>query len=139
MTGKALTEEGLHVRADGAAKPLVEWLRFDGVSLEALKPFLPSDLDWDEALLEEVSEDARYAPYLARQEAELRDLRANEQIGLGDAFDYANVPGLSREMTERLQRAQPATLAAAGRVPGITPAALVAILVHAKQMNRQAA
>jgi len=61
---------------------------------------------------------------------------ARAALPLGDDFAYARVPGLSREMVERLQRARPATLADAGRVPGITPAALAALLVQAK---RQAA
>ena len=81
----------------------------------------------------ELAEDALYAPYLARQDKELRDLRAAESLPLGDDFPYAAIPGLSREMVERLSRARPATLAAAGRVPGITPAALAALLVHARR------
>jgi tRNA uridine 5-carboxymethylaminomethyl modification enzyme len=48
-------------------------------------------------------------------------------------MDYAAVPGLSNEMVERLERARPATLADAGRVRGITPAALATILVHARR------
>lgn len=83
----------------------------------------------------ELVEDARYAPYLARQEAELRDLHASEALRLSDTFDFAAVPGLSNEMVERLSRARPDTLAAAGRTPGVTPAALSALLVHAKRMH----
>ena len=85
------------------------------------------------ALEDEIVEDAVYAPYLARQEAELRDLRASEGLSLDDDFPFASVPGLSREMVERLTDARPPTLAAAGRVPGVTPAALAALLVHAKR------
>ena len=84
-------------------------------------------------LLEEVAEDAAYAPYLLRQESELRDLRASEGLRLGDGFPYSALSGLSREMVERLERAQPATLADAGRIPGITPAALAALLVQARR------
>jgi tRNA uridine 5-carboxymethylaminomethyl modification enzyme len=80
-----------------------------------------------------MAEDAAYAPYLARQDSELRELRAGEALPLGDDFAYEAIPGLSREMVERLSKARPATLAAAGRVPGITPAALAALLVHAKR------
>ncbi|MEO7915350.1 MAG: tRNA uridine-5-carboxymethylaminomethyl(34) synthesis enzyme MnmG, partial [Novosphingobium sp.] len=68
-----------------------------------------------------------------RQDSELRDLRAGEALVLGDHFPYAQIPGLSREMVERLERASPVTLAAAGRVPGITPAALAALLIHARR------
>ena len=82
---------------------------------------------------EELEEDARYAPYLARQDAELRDLRAGEALPLDDRLDYSTLAGLSREMAERLGAARPATLGAAGRVAGVTPAALAVLLVHARQ------
>ena len=75
----------------------------------------------DGELADEVAEDAAYAPYLERQEAELRDLRASEALPLGADFPYAAVPGLSREMVERLDAARPATLAAAGRVSAGSP------------------
>ena len=87
----------------------------------------------DPLLAEEMAEDAAYAPYLARQDAELRDLRASEALPLAANFPYAEVPGLSNEMIERLSKAAPGTLAAAGRVPGVTPAALSALLVHARR------
>jgi tRNA uridine 5-carboxymethylaminomethyl modification enzyme len=110
----------------------MEWLRFPEVTFTALAPWLRgAEIDPD--LAEEMTEDAAYAPYLARQEAELKQLRASDGVPLGDRFPYAEVPGLSREMIERLERAQPDTLAAAGRVPGITPAALASLLVAARR------
>jgi len=136
VSAAELARSGLAVRTDTGRLPLREWLRFTGVTLEALAQWLPDDLPEDADLAAEVAEDAAYAPYLVRQEGELRALRAGEALPLGDDFAYARVPGLSREMVERLQRARPATLADAGRVPGITPAALAALLVQAK---RQAA
>lgn len=133
-----LARAGLPVRTDTGRLPLREWLRFGGVDLAALEAWLGDDLPEDAELAAEVAEDAAYAPYLARQDGELRDLRASEQLPLGDDFPYAETPGLSREMVERLSRARPETLAAAGRVPGITPAALAALLVHAKRLSGSA-
>jgi tRNA uridine 5-carboxymethylaminomethyl modification enzyme len=135
-TAHELSGAGLPVRDDAGRLTLREWLRFGGVELETLGPWIDPALLVDSDLAEEMAEDAAYAPYLVRQDGELRDLRAAEGLALGDAFPYAAVPGLSREMVERLGTARPATLAAAGRVPGITPAALAALLVHAR---RQAA
>ena len=132
-TGNELAAAGLPVRADTGRLPLREWLRFAGVGLKDLVPWLSEELPEDAELLAEIEEDAAYAPYLARQDSELRDLRAGEALPLGDDFPYAAIPGLSREMVERLSAARPATLAAAGRVPGITPAALAALLVHARR------
>ncbi|MFM9937147.1 MAG: tRNA uridine-5-carboxymethylaminomethyl(34) synthesis enzyme MnmG [Novosphingobium sp.] len=127
-----LNRHGVGVRNDGVRRALAEWLRFPEVDFAALVPWFGNALP-DADLAEELAEDAAYAPYLARQEAELRQLRASDGVPLGDHFPYADVPGLSREMIERLERARPDTLAAAGHVPGITPAALASLLVQAKR------
>jgi tRNA uridine 5-carboxymethylaminomethyl modification enzyme len=128
-----LARSGLPVRADGTRMTLKEWLRFGGVGLAGLSDFLPDGLPEDADMAEEVAEDAAYAPYLARQDSELRELRASEALPLGDDFAFDAIPGLSNEMVERLTRARPGTLAAAGRIPGVTPAALAALLVHARR------
>ena len=133
ISAKALSDAGLNVRRDGGDKPVSEWLRHDSVGLADLSTWLTADLDPEDALIAEMAEDATYAPYLARQEAELRDLRASEALTLGGDFPFGDVPGLSNEMVERLMAAKPPNLAAAGRVPGITPAALSALLVHARR------
>ena len=128
-----LAAAGLGVRLDLGRMTLRDWLRFDDVALERLAPWLGEGAFDDADLAAEAAEDAFYAPYLARQDSELRDLRASQTLRLGDDFPYGATPGLSREMVERLSRARPETLAAAGRVPGITPAALAALLVHARR------
>ncbi len=131
---RQLADLGLPVRRDQGEKPLAEWLRYDGVTPDALAPWLGATTALDPLLAEEMAEDAAYAPYLARQDAELRDLRASEALALAADFPYSGVPGLSNEMIERLTKAAPGTLAAAGRVPGVTPAALSALLVHARRL-----
>jgi tRNA uridine 5-carboxymethylaminomethyl modification enzyme len=134
VTGSELSAAGMPVRTDGGRLALREWLRFGGVDIGQLEPWLGAEVLADADLAAEAAEDAAYAPYLARQDRELRDLRASESLTLGDHFPYGAIPGLSREMVERLGAARPATLAAAGRVPGVTPAALAAILVHARRL-----
>jgi tRNA uridine 5-carboxymethylaminomethyl modification enzyme len=135
ISARSLADLGLPVRRDQGEKTIAEWLRHDGVTPAALAPWLGELMARDPLLAEELAEDAAYAPYLARQEAELRELRASEALPLPPDFPYAEVPGLSREMVERLTAAAPATLAAAGRVPGVTPAALSALLVHARRLQ----
>ena len=133
IQARDLADSGVNVRRDGGEKLVEEWLRYDGITLDTLAPWLEGAMDCDSQLAEEMAEDAAYAPYLARQEAELRDLRASEELPLASDFPYARVPGLSNEMVERLTAAAPTSLAAAGRVPGVTPAALSALLVHARR------
>lgn len=141
MEQRARVDQALDSRIvlRGEKRSAREWLRVEGIGLETVGPMLDTDLDWTSAAAEEVAEDALYAPYLERQDAELRDLRASEALQLGPDFPYAEIPGLSNEMIERLGKARPATLAAAGRVPGVTPAALAALLVHARRRGREAA
>jgi len=127
----------LPVRRDAGRRRLSEWLRFD-LSLGELSPWLDPRLALDDELAAEVGEDARYAPHLERQDGELRDMRASGAIPLGQDFAYDGVAGLSNEMIERLSAARPTTLADAARVRGITPAALAAILVHARKAERAA-
>lgn len=135
----ALEQAGLPVRRDAGRMTLAEWLRFPGIDLAALAPLLAPDLDPASDVAGEVAEDALYAPYLDRQEGELRDLRASDTVALGPQFPYAEVPGLSNEMVERLSAARPETLASAGQMRGITPAALAAVLVHARKIGNQQA
>ena len=124
-------------RADQPAKSLRAWLAHDAIDAEALDHWLPAGFADDEVGIE-LAEDAAYAPYLARHEAELRDLRASESLAIPSEFPFGSVPGLSNEMVERLEAARPDSLAAAGRVPGITPAALAALLVHARRVQEAA-
>jgi len=139
LAPKELAEAGISVEPTGAPRTFAEWLQHQSVEADDLSSFMPEDWDWSDPVVTEATEDAAYAPYLARQEAELRDLRANDHVPLAPEFPYADVAGLSNEMIERLTRARPDTLAAAARVPGITPAALAALLVQARRRESQAA
>ncbi len=134
-----LVAQGLDVRRDAGVRPLAEWLRFGSVGLAALSPWLSDVFHVEQDIASELAEDAAYAPYLERQEAELREMRRSVGVKLSPDFPYAQVPGLSNEMVERLSRAMPEDLAAAARVRGITPAALSALLVHARRREQMAA
>ena len=124
---------GLALPGDGIARKRIDLLRYPDMAVARLV-VLASELDSiDPAILSEIAEDAHYAPYIARQDAELRALAANEAIALDPALDYAVIGGLSREMVERLTKAQPETLGQAARIDGVTPAALTAIMVHSKR------
>ena len=112
---------------------LFDHIRVAGLDRAALIALDPDLGPYPTLLVDEVIEDARYAPYVARQGAEIRAMRANEGITLATDFDYRAIAGLSNEMVERLEAARPETLGAASRIRGITPAALAAILVQAKK------
>jgi tRNA uridine 5-carboxymethylaminomethyl modification enzyme len=86
---------------------------------------------WSET--EEGRADALYAPYVERQEREWEVVRRDSRAWIPETMDYSAVPGLSKEMVERLAAARPETLDQASRVPGITPAALSAVYVAASR------
>lgn len=139
LPSRALVDAQADVRDDGARRSAREWLRFPTVDLSHISVALAVELDTDEDLAAELAEDAAYAPYLERQDSELRDLRASEGFGLPHDFPYGDVSGLSNEMVEKLMDARPDTLAAAGRIRGVTPAALAVLMVHAKRIAKEAA
>ena len=138
VSARELQSHGCNVRLDMGARAAREWLRGGHVSLETLAALIEG-VTADDSLAVELAEDAFYAPYLERQETELRELRAGEGLRIPDSLSYATIPGLSNEMVERLTAARPVSLAAAGRVPGITPSALAALLVHVKRIQDRAA
>ncbi len=130
----ALQKAGSDVRNDGVRRPLREWARFPSVQIEhlqALSPDIAKETDIE--LVDELLQDAVYAPYVERQDAEVRALRANEAIALPIDLDFGRIGGLSAEMIERLTLARPETLGGAARIRGITPAALAALLVAVRQ------
>jgi tRNA uridine 5-carboxymethylaminomethyl modification enzyme len=140
VTADQLIGAGINVKRDSGKMPLLDWLRFPDVQLVDLVDVSRETIDeGDESLIGELEQDRRYAPYVDRQAAELRDLAANERIPIPAEIDYRGIAGLSNEMVERLSTARPETLAAASRIRGITPAALAAILVHAKRAAQKRA
>ena len=85
--------------------------------------------------VEQLEVQAKYAGYIARQQGEIEKQRANESVQLPEDLDYANVRGLSSEVREKFQRHRPETLGQAGRIPGVTPAAISLLLIHLKKRS----
>ncbi len=89
--------------------------------------------DLPAAIAEQLEIDARYAGYLERQATDIHTLRKDEALEIPAALDYDGIGGLSNEVRDKLKRTRPETLAAAARIPGITPAALTALLGYVKR------
>lgn len=128
-----LAKTGAPVAVDGSKRSLGDWLRYGDVEFAHVAAVAPTLAGYRKDVVGEVVQDCRYAPYLARQDLEIARMRADEGVRLDRIADYSGIGGLSNEMVERLNVVRPRNLAAAGRVRGITPAALAAILVHAKR------
>src|SRR5690606_37432153 len=86
---------------------------------------------------EELEIEAKYAGYLGRQDADIRAFRRDEALALPGDVDYGAIAGLSNEVRSKLAAARPATLGAAARIPGVTPAALTALLRHVRRAGER--
>jgi tRNA uridine 5-carboxymethylaminomethyl modification enzyme len=132
-TPAELARRGITVNADGQRRSVMEMLALPDVADGALAGAFPWLLALPPRALALLRADALYAPYLARHEAELRLLEREERLAIPVGVDFAAIPGLSREMRQRLETARPASLGAAGRVAGVTPAAVAALVVHLRR------
>ena len=101
----------------------------DATALKRAWPGVPAVLV-DQAMIE-----TKYAGYISRQDDEIQKIRRHENMLIPEQFDYAAIQGLSNELRQKLETHQPTTLARAARIPGMTPAALSILLVHARKAH----
>ena len=124
---------GLAVNRDGVRRSAFDLLRYPDVDLARLSTLWPELADLPAEVAAQLEIDARYTGYLERQEADIRAFKRDEALRLPSDLDYRAVPSLSREVQEKLLASRPATLGAAARLSGVTPAALVALLRYVKR------
>jgi tRNA uridine 5-carboxymethylaminomethyl modification enzyme len=132
-TPDALRGHGLEVNRDGARRSVADLLRYPEITVARLRAIWPELGGLRPDVVEQLEIDARYAGYLQRQAADVVAFRRDEALSLPDDLNYGAVGGLSTEVRERLDAARPATLGAAARLPGVTPAALTALLAHVRR------
>jgi tRNA uridine 5-carboxymethylaminomethyl modification enzyme len=138
FTPKEAGELGIRVNADGQRRSIRDLLSFPGVTLDTFLPVRPEIADWSAQVREQITIDAGYAGYLDRQAADAEALRREEALALPVDLDYAAIGSLSNEVKEKLARVQPRTLGQAGRIEGMTPGALTALLSHVKRARAEA-
>jgi tRNA uridine 5-carboxymethylaminomethyl modification enzyme len=132
-TPSELSARGVSVRQDGVRRNILDLLRYPELGLRELARLWPQLADLDPAVAEQIEIDGRYAAYLERQEADLAAFRRDEALALSPALDYGAISSLSHEACQALAASRPATLGAAARLPGVTPAALIALLRYVKR------
>jgi len=128
-----LSEAGLPVSRDGAPKTPRQILAYQNVAFEDCLSLWPELQAIPPSLRQQLKTDAHYAGYLSRQKADIDAMRKDDALLLPASLNYYQIGGLSAESQELLTRYQPETLGQAGRIPGLTPAALVAVLRHLKK------
>ena len=133
MSPTALRRHGISVNADGVPRSAADLLAHPGIDLPRLAAIWPELGGIGPEIAEQLEIDARYAGYLDRQARDIAAFRRDEALVLPDRLDYAAVGSLSAEIRGKLAAARPATLGAAARISGVTPAALVALLQYVKR------
>lgn len=133
LTPPELARRGIQVNQDGVPRSIADLLRYPDIDLARLASLWPDLAALPPAIAEQIEIDGKYAGYLDRQESDIRAFRRDEDLVLPEDLDYAAIGSLSAELRTKLIRHRPTTLGAAGRIPGITPAALVALLRYVKR------
>lgn len=128
-----LVKLGLNVNQDGHRRSAFDMLRYPDVTWERLSELWPELRNIDPISREQIEIDASYAGYLDRQEADILAYRRDEALALPGDLDYGTVGSLSREIQDKLAKARPATLGAAARIQGVTPAAITSLLRHVRR------
>jgi tRNA uridine 5-carboxymethylaminomethyl modification enzyme len=125
--------QGLSVRKDGQRRTAFELLAYPGIGTAQLAPIWPAFGALEPKVAEQLEIDAKYDVYLSRQAVDVESYRRDEHLALPDDIDYAAVPGLSNEARHRLSLHRPRTIGHAGRLDGITPAALTILLAYLRR------
>jgi tRNA uridine 5-carboxymethylaminomethyl modification enzyme len=128
---------GLALNPDGVRRSAFQLLSYPDIDLARLAAIWPDLRETPPALADRIESDAKYAVYLDRQTADIHAYRVDESLDLS-GLNFRDLPGLSRELAEKLEAARPETLGRAGRLEGMTPAALTLLAAHARRVCRVA-
>ena len=139
LTPNEAAKYGLKLNRDGRRRSVSDLLALPAVGLGDLARIWPRLAEMPPAVSEQLEFDALYAGYLHRQEADIVAFKKDESLALPADLDYAAVKGLSNEVRQKLVDARPRTLGQAGRIEGVTPAALALLLAWVKKNDARAA
>jgi tRNA uridine 5-carboxymethylaminomethyl modification enzyme len=128
-----LQGHGLDVKSDGKSRSAMDLLAYPDITFTDLMSIWPQLQEAPPKIAKQLEIDTLYTHYMSRQDADIRAFRRDEALKIPNGLDFANIPGLSNEAKAKLESGRPATLAAASRISGVTPAALTALLAYVKR------
>lgn len=132
-TPNVLQTHDIAVNMDGVRRSAFDLLGYPDIGWAQLCGIWPELSALPPAIREQMECDALYAGYMERHEADIAAFRKDEALALPAGLDYSQIGSLSTEVRQKLEKARPATLGAASRIPGVTPAAVTALLRFVKQ------
>ncbi|MEQ8432719.1 MAG: tRNA uridine-5-carboxymethylaminomethyl(34) synthesis enzyme MnmG [Oceanicaulis sp.] len=137
LTPAEAARHGIKVNQDGKRRNLLELLSYPAIAWGDMAAIFPELNTMAKDVAEQIEIDAVYHGYIDRQQADIVAFLKDEGVRIPAGFDYASVGGLSNEVREKLERAEPATLGQAARIEGVTPGALTAVLARLKRLERE--
>lgn len=138
LAPKDSKQHGLPVNRGGAIQNLLDMLRYPEVNMDKLASIWKELDNIPKDVAKYIEINAKYDSYLKRQIVDIKSFKKDEAIKIPDNMDYSQVFSLSNEVMEKLNNARPMTIGAANRIPGITPAAITAVLVYLRNTSKAA-
>ncbi len=136
LTPNEAERHGLALNKDGQRRTAFELLSHPNIGMEQLVRIWPRFGELEHKIAEQLEIDAKYEVYLSRQAADIAAYRRDEGLQLPETLDYAQLRGLSNEVRQKLEALRPRSIGQAGRIDGITPAALTLLAAHLKRRQR---
>jgi tRNA uridine 5-carboxymethylaminomethyl modification enzyme len=133
VTPNKAAKHGIALNRDGQRRTAFELLSYPTLGLAEVARIWPELGELDPKIAAQLEIDAKYAVYLDRQSADIASYRRDESFELPAGLDYSALPGLSHELRQKLQQHRPETIGQAGRIDGITPAALTLLVAHVRR------
>ena len=136
-TPNELARQGIEVNRDGRRRNAFDLLSLPDIGWDHLTVFWPELNQIGPSIREQIEIDATYAGYMDRQEADIEAFRKDEALTLPANLDYGLIGTLSNEVRQKLETVRPATLGAAARIPGVTPAAIISLMRFVKRQRAE--
>jgi len=136
ITPNELQKLGTSINQDGIRRNAYDLISHQQVGFEKIAAIWPELNEIPKTISTQIRIESMYSGYLDRQNAEIKEFRKEDSITIPKDIDYAIIPSLSNEVRQKLAKHQPANIGAAGRIPGITPASLTAVLHFIRKQSK---
>lgn len=136
-TPNELEKHGIKINKDGKRRTIFNLLSYHTITWDDLAKIWPDMDNIEKDIREQIEIDANYSGYMDRQEADIRAFKRDENLTIPTGLDYTQIGSLSTEVRQKLETAEPKTLGAASRIPGVTPAAIMSLLRHVKSNEKK--
>jgi tRNA uridine 5-carboxymethylaminomethyl modification enzyme len=138
ITPNEAERHGLALNKDGQRRSAFELLAYPNIALDNVAKIWPQLSQISVPIAQQLEIEAKYDVYMQRQAQDVESYRRDESFELPSEFDYTTLPGLSNEARQKLTSIRPRTIGQAGRIDGMTPAALTLLVAHARRRKRAA-